>query len=87
MDTVLDLGSGAGFNCFLAAAEMGPTGKVIGADMTADMLLKARRNAEKGNYANVEFRLGEIEHLPLANASVDVIISKGGGPPLKGSFS
>ena len=72
---VLDLGSGAGFDCFLAAAEVGATGKVIGVDMTSDMLLKARRNAEKGNYANVEFRLGEIEHLPLADASVDVIIS------------
>ena len=73
--TVLDLGSGAGFDCFLAAAEVGATGKVIGVDMTADILSKARRNAEKGGYANVEFRLGEIEHLPLADASVDVIIS------------
>ncbi len=73
--TVLDLGSGAGFDCFLAAAEVGATGRVIGVDMTADMLVKARRNAEKGGYANVEFRLGEIEHLPLADASVDVIIS------------
>ncbi len=73
--TVLDLGSGAGFDCFLAAAEVGATGRVIGVDMTADMLLNARRNAEKGGYANVEFRLGEIEHLPLADASVDVIIS------------
>lgn len=72
---VLDLGSGAGFDCFLAAAEVGATGKVIGVDMTSDMLLKARRNAEKGGYTNVEFRLGEIEHLPLADASVDVIIS------------
>ena len=72
---VLDLGSGAGFDCFLAAAEVGATGRVIGVDMTSDMLLKARRNAEKGNYTNVEFRLGEIEHLPLADASVDVIIS------------
>ena len=72
---VLDLGSGAGFDCFLAAGEVGPTGTVIGVDMTADMLAKARRNAEKGNYANVEFPPGEIEHLPLADASVDVIIS------------
>ncbi len=72
---VLDLGSGAGFDCFLAAAEVGATGRVIGVDMTSDMLLKARRNAEKGGYTNVEFRLGEIEHLPLADASVDVIIS------------
>jgi arsenite methyltransferase len=72
---VLDLGSGAGFDCFLAAAEVGATGRVIGVDMTSDMLLKARRNASQGNYSNVEFRLGEIEHLPLADASVDVIIS------------
>ncbi len=72
---VLDLGSGAGFDCFLAAAEVGPSGRVIGVDMTGDMLAKARRTAEKGNYSNVEFRLGEIEHLPLADASVDVIIS------------
>lgn len=72
---VLDLGSGAGFDCFLAAAEVGTSGRVIGVDMTADMLAKARRNAVKGNYSNVEFRLGEIEHLPLADASVDVIIS------------
>jgi arsenite methyltransferase len=73
--TVLDLGSGAGFDCFLAAAEVGPAGQVIGVDMTADMVLKARRNARTGQYANVEFRLGEIEFLPVANASVDVIIS------------
>jgi arsenite methyltransferase len=72
---VLDLGSGPGFDCFLAAAEVGTSGRVIGVDMTVDMLAKARRNAEKGNYANVEFRLGEIEHLPVADASVDVIIS------------
>lgn len=72
---VLDLGSGAGFDCFLAAAEVGRAGRVIGVDMTSEMVLKARRNAEKGNYDNVEFRLGEIEHLPLADASVDVIIS------------
>ena len=72
---MLDLGKGAGFDCFLAAAEVGATGKVIGVDMTRDMLVKARRNAEKGNYVNVEFRLGEIEYLPLADASVDVIIS------------
>ena len=74
-EVILDLGSGAGFDCFLAAAEVGPTGKVVGVDMTSDMLLKARRNAEKGNYTNVEFRLGEIEYLSLADASVDVIIS------------
>ena len=74
-ETVLDLGSGAGFDCFLAAGEVGATGRVIGVDMTSEMLLKARRNARKGAYTNVEFRLGENEHLPLADASVDVIIS------------
>lgn len=74
-DVVLDLGSGAGFDCFLAAAEVGPEGNVIGVDMTPDMLLKSRRNAAKSDFQNVEFRLGEIEHLPLADASVDVIIS------------
>lgn len=74
-DMVLDLGSGAGFDCFLAARQVGPTGKVIGVDMTPDMVAKARANARKGSYSNVEFRLGEIEHLPLADASVDVIIS------------
>ncbi|MDY6911872.1 MAG: methyltransferase domain-containing protein, partial [Chloroflexota bacterium] len=70
-ETVLDLGSGAGFDCFLAANQVGPTGLVIGVDMTPDMLSKARGNAEKGGYKNVEFRLGEIEHLPAADASVD----------------
>ena len=74
-EVVLDLGSGAGFDCFLAAARVGKKGKVIGVDMTPDMLDKARENARKGNYANVEFRLGEIENLPLADNSVDVIIS------------
>ncbi|MFN7140431.1 MAG: arsenite methyltransferase [Limisphaerales bacterium] len=74
-DTVLDLGSGAGFDCFLAAKAVGPSGKVIGVDMTADMVSKARGNAERGGYNNVEFRLGEIEHLPVADESVDVIIS------------
>lgn len=74
-DSVLDLGSGAGFDCFLASKAVGPTGKVIGVDMTPDMLSKARNNAERGNYNNVEFRLGEIEHLPVANDTVDVIIS------------
>ncbi len=73
--TVLDLGAGGGFDCFLAARAVGPQGRVIGVDMTPAMLDKARRNADKGGYANVEFRLGEIEHLPVANASVDVIIS------------
>jgi SAM-dependent methyltransferase len=74
-ETVLDLGSGGGFDCFLAARQVGETGQVIGVDMTADMIAKARENALKGDYSNVEFRLGEIEHLPVADASVDVIIS------------
>jgi arsenite methyltransferase len=74
-ETVLDLGSGAGFDCFLAAKKVGITGKVIGVDMTSEMLEKARANAKKGKYANVEFRLGEIENLPVADNSVNVIIS------------
>ncbi|MFZ5587411.1 MAG: arsenite methyltransferase [Thermodesulfobacteriota bacterium] len=74
-ETVLDLGCGGGFDCFLAAAQVGPAGRVIGVDMTPDMLALARRNAAQAGAANVEFRLGEIEHLPLADASVDVIIS------------
>ncbi|MHA1297989.1 MAG: arsenite methyltransferase [Candidatus Helarchaeota archaeon] len=74
-EIVLDLGSGAGFDAFLAANKVGETGKVIGVDMTPEMLKKARENAEKGNYSNVEFRLGEIENLPLADNTVDVIIS------------
>ncbi len=74
-ETVLDLGSGAGFDCFLAARQVGPIGKVIGLDMTIDMVVKARRNAITGKYAQVEFRLGEIEHLPIADTSVDAIIS------------
>jgi arsenite methyltransferase len=72
---VLDLGSGAGFDCFLAANKVGKQGKVIGVDMTPEMLEKARANARKGKYVNVEFRLGEIENLPAADNSVDVIIS------------
>lgn len=74
-ETVLDLGSGAGFDCFLAARAVGDTGRVIGVDMTHEMLRKARANAVQGGYPQVEFRLGEIEHLPVADASVDVIIS------------
>jgi len=74
-ETVLDLGSGAGIDCFLAANKVGESGKVIGVDMTYQMLDKARENALKGNYENVEFRLGEIENLPVADNSVDVIIS------------
>lgn len=74
-ETVVDLGSGAGFDCFLAAHEVGATGRVIGVDMTPDMLSKARRNAATGQFDHVEFRLGEIEHLPVADATADVIIS------------
>lgn len=78
-ECVLDLGSGAGFDCFLAARAVGPQGRVIGVDMTPDMVSKARGNAIKyantSGYANVDFRLGEIEHLPVADASIDVIIS------------
>jgi arsenite methyltransferase len=74
-ETVLDLGSGAGIDCFLAARETGPSGTVIGVDMTPAMITKSRDNARKHGYANVEFRLGEIEHLPVADASVDVVIS------------
>ena len=74
-ETVLDLGSGPGFDCFLAANRVGPEGRVIGVDMTAEMLARARENARQGQYTNVEFRLGEIEHLPVANGSIDVIIS------------
>src|SRR6185312_13390415 len=74
-ETVLDLGAGGGFDCFLAARAVGPSGKVIGVDMTPDMVTLARANARKVNATNVDFRLGEIEHLPVADASVDVILS------------
>lgn len=74
-ETVLDLGSGGGFDAFLALRRAGPAGRVIGVDMTPEMLSKARANAAKVGAANVEFRLGEIEHLPVADNSVDVIIS------------
>src|SRR5690606_27094376 len=73
--TVLDLGSGGGFDCFIAAQKVGPEGHVIGVDMTPDMIDRARSNARKVGLKNVEFRLGEIENLPVADASVDVIIS------------
>lgn len=73
--TVLDLGSGGGIDCFLAARQVGPSGRVIGVDMTADMIDRARANARKIGADNVEFRLGEIEHLPLADETVDVVIS------------
>lgn len=74
-ETVLDLGSGAGIDAFLASREVGAEGRVIGVDMTPSMVTRARENAAKGGYRNVEFRLGEIENLPVADASVDVIIS------------
>jgi arsenite methyltransferase len=74
-EIVLDLGSGAGFDCFLAANRVGKTGKIIGVDMTPEMLDAARRNARQGGHTNVEFRLGEIENLPAADNSVDVVIS------------
>ncbi|MCL2141208.1 MAG: arsenite methyltransferase [Dehalococcoidia bacterium] len=74
-EVVLDLGSGAGFDCLLAAGKVGKTGHVIGVDMTPEMIDRARQNAFEGHYTNVEFRLGEIENLPLADNSVDVIIS------------
>lgn len=72
---VLDLGCGGGFDCFLAARQVGEHGKVIGVDMTPEMISRARHHAAQGGFANTEFRLGEIEHLPVANASVDVVIS------------
>ncbi|MCX6009781.1 MAG: arsenite methyltransferase [Chloroflexi bacterium] len=74
-EVVLDLGAGAGFDCFLAANRVGKTGKVIGVDMTPEMVEKARENAHKDDYKNVEFRLGEIENLPVADNHVDTIIS------------
>jgi ubiquinone/menaquinone biosynthesis C-methylase UbiE len=74
-ETVLDLGSGGGFDCFLAARSVDEDGYVIGVDMTPEMITKSRRNAEKGGFGNVEFRLGELEHLPVADETVDVIIS------------
>jgi arsenite methyltransferase len=74
-ETVLDLGSGAGFDCFLAAKNVGPQGKVIGVDMTDEMVEKARDNASKGSYKNVEFRKGEIENLPVDDGTIDLIIS------------
>jgi ubiquinone/menaquinone biosynthesis C-methylase UbiE len=72
---VLDLGSGAGFDCFLAVKKVGDSGKVIGVDFSEEMIQRAKQNAKKMNYKNVEFRLGDIEDLPVENSSVDVIIS------------
>jgi SAM-dependent methyltransferase len=74
-EVVVDLGSGAGIDCFLAARQVGANGRVIGVDMTHEMLAKARANAERVRAANVEFRLGEIEHLPIADNTADVVIS------------
>ncbi|HLM83853.1 MAG TPA: arsenite methyltransferase [Candidatus Bathyarchaeia archaeon] len=74
-DAVLDLGSGAGFDCFLAAVRTGESGKVVGVDMTAEMIEKARANAEKYGYKNIEFKLGDIEALPVENNSFDIVIS------------
>ena len=74
-ETVIDLGSGAGFDCFLAAQQVGPEGRVIGVDMTHEMLAKARDNARRVGATNVEFRLGELEHLPVADNTADVIMS------------
>jgi SAM-dependent methyltransferase len=74
-DDVLDLGSGGGFDCFLAARDVGADGHVIGVDMTPEMIERARENVESDDVSNVEFRLGEIEHLPVADESVDVVIS------------
>ena len=74
-ETVLDLGSGAGFDCFLAASRVGERGKVIGVDMTPEMIEKAKENARKGSYENIEFRLGEIENIPAGDNSVDAVIS------------
>jgi arsenite methyltransferase len=74
-EVVLDLGSGAGFDCFLAARQVGSTGRVIGVDMTPEMLERARENARKGGFGDVEFRLGEIENLPVGDNQVDIIIS------------
>jgi SAM-dependent methyltransferase len=74
-ETVVDLGSGGGFDCFLAAKQVGQSGQVIGVDMTQEMITKARKNADKTGTKNVEFRLGEIEHLPVADNSTDLIMS------------
>jgi len=74
-ETVLDLGSGGGVDCFLASRKVGPDGRVIGVDMTPEMVATARANARRGGFSNVEFRLGEIEHLPVADGMVDVVVS------------
>ena len=81
-ETVVDLGSGGGFDCFLAARQVGEKGRVIGVDMTPDMIGKARKNAETIDAGNVEFRLGEIEHLPIADNTADIIMSKHRNGPI-----
>jgi len=74
-ETVLDMGSGAGFDCFLASTQVGPSGKVIGVDITSEMVDKARANARKGGYENIDFRQGDLENMPVADSFVDVVIS------------
>jgi SAM-dependent methyltransferase len=74
-ETVLDMGSGAGFDCFLASDRVGPLGKVIGVDITSEMVEKARANSRKGGYANIDFRQGDLENMPVADNYVDVVIS------------
>jgi ubiquinone/menaquinone biosynthesis C-methylase UbiE len=74
-EVVVDLGSGAGIDCFIAGARVGPTGRVIGVDMTPDMIYQARTNAKTHNHSNVTFRLGEIEYLPVADNTADLVIS------------
>ena len=74
-ETVLDMGSGAGFDCFLASSRVGPDGKVIGVDITSEMVDKARANARKGGYVNIDFRQGDLENMPVADNYVDVVIS------------
>jgi arsenite methyltransferase len=81
-ETVIDLGSGGGLDCFLASKKVGPKGKVIGLDMTTEMLERARTNCKKGGYKNVEFRLGEIENMPVADNTADIIISNWRYQPL-----
>jgi len=74
-EIVLDMGSGAGFDCFLASDRVGPSGKVIGVDITSEMVEKARANSRKGGYANIDFRQGDLENMPVADNYVDVVIS------------
>ena len=80
----MTLGSGAGFDCFLAAERVGPEGWVIGVDMTPEMLERARENAKKGGFGDVEFRLGEIEAMPVPDGVADIVVAGGGGAGLRG---